>query len=201
MTIKFNGSDKQTIGIEVETQVLDGETLALTPKAPEIISSVISKVPEYEISVKPELMKSNLEVNTKVCSTLKEAGADIMEKFRVVQESAKENNLKLALSGTHPFSKWSEQEITKNERYTRILETLKTVGNRFNIFGLHVHVGVSSGQRCIEILNRLLFYLPHILSLSVNSPFWDGYNTGLRSYRSKVFETLPHAGLPFYFKD
>lgn len=201
MTIKFNGSNKETIGIEVETQVLDGGSFALTPKAPLIISDVIKAHPELEIAVKPELMKSNLEINTKVCSNLKEAGADITDKFRLVMKCAEKNNLRLALGGTHPFSKWSEQEITDSERYSRILDRLKIVGDRFNIFGLHVHVGVSSGERCIQIINRLLFYLPHILSLSVNSPFWDGYNTGLRSYRSKVFETLPHAGLPFYFKD
>ena len=201
MTIKFNGSDKNTLGIEIETQVLDGETLALTPKAPLIIKDVVDAHPELEVAVKPELMTSNLEINTKVCSNIKEAEADIMDKFRLVSKVAEKNNLRLALSGTHPFSKWSEQEITDTERYTRILDRLKIVGDRFNIFGLHVHVGVKSGERCIDITNRLLFYLPHILSLSVNSPFWCGYDTGLRSYRSKVFETLPHAGLPFYFKN
>jgi len=194
--IKFNNSPGYTVGIEVEAQLIDRESLALTPTSTKIISGLEA----YKGSIKHELMLSNLEINTDVCSTIEEAERDLLERFTVAAKEASKHNTILSCAGTHPFSHWRDQEISEDERYRRLGERLQIIARRFNIFGLHIHVGVDGGERCIYVLNRMLYYIPHLLALSVNSPFWDGYQTGLRSYRSKIFESLPIGGLPFYFK-
>lgn len=194
--IKFNNSPGYTVGIEVETQLINRESLALTPTSTKIINGLEA----YKGSIKHELMLSNLEINTDVCSTIEEAERDLLERFEVATAEASKYNTLLNCAGTHPFSHWRDQEISEDERYRRLSERLQIIARRFNIFGLHVHVGVNGGEKCIYILNRMLYYIPHLLALSVNSPFWDSYHTGLRSYRSKIFESLPIGGLPFYFK-
>ncbi len=197
MPITFNGSEGHTIGIEVEVQLIDRDTMALTPTSTKIIDGL----KDYTESIKHELMLSNLEINTKICSNIDEAERDLTEKFDIAITEASKYNTLLCCAGTHPFSPWKDQQITEDKRYKRLLENLQIIARRFNIFGLHVHVGINGAERCIYILKRLLYYLPHLLALSANSPFWEGYDTGLRSYRTKVFESLPIAGLPFFFKD
>jgi len=194
--IRFNSSPGYTVGIEVEVQLIDGDTFALAPTSTQIISGLDA----YKKSIKHELMMSNLEINTDICTNIEEAERDLMERFNIAREAASKYNTRLSCAGTHPFSHWREQKISEDERYQRLAERLQIIAKRFNIFGLHVHVGINGGERCIYILNRMLYYIPHLLSLSVNSPFWDGYDTGLRSYRTKIFESLPIGGLPFYFK-
>jgi carboxylate-amine ligase len=171
--------------------------MALTPTSTKIIDGL----KDYKGSIKHELMLSNLEINTKICSNINEAERDLTEKFNIAITEASKYNTLLCCAGTHPFSPWKDQQITEGKRYKRLLENLRIIARRFNIFGLHVHVGINGEERCIYILKRLLYYLPHLLALSANSPFWEGYETGLRSYRTKVFESLPIAGLPFFFKD
>jgi len=197
MSLNFEFSRENTVGIEVEVQLLDRNTLGLTNSSTKIIAALDG----YYGSVKHELMMSNLEVNTKVCLDIKEAEKDLYAKFKIVMDEASTHDTIICCAGTHPFSHWKDQIITEDERYKRLLKNLCMVARRFNVFGLHVHVGVSSGEKCIYIMNRLLYYLPHLLALSVNSPFWNGEVTGLSSYRTKIFESLPTAGLPFYFKD
>lgn len=197
MTIKFRQSKGYTVGIEVEVQLIDKESLALTQNSSEIIASLN----DYRGSIKHELMMSNLEINTCICSDMAEAEADLFGKFNLLLNKAAEHNTMISLAGSHPFSSWKDQLITENDRYGRLLSMLQIVARRFNIFGLHVHVGLGDGEKCIYVMNRLISFLPHLLALSANSPFWEGENTGLKSYRTKIFETLPTAGLPFYFKN
>ncbi|MFQ5442864.1 MAG: glutamate--cysteine ligase [Thermodesulfobacteriota bacterium] len=195
MEIKFNSSKDFTVGVELEIQLLDSNTLGLTQTSSDIIGSI----KEHKDSVKHELMMSNLEVISKKCSDVQEAEDDLRKKLKVVIEEASRHSTLLCMAGTHPFSRWRDQPITEDKRYERLLNVLQVVARRFNIFGLHVHVGVNGGERCIYIMNRLLYYLPHLLAVSTNSPFWEGELTGLKSYRTKVFENLPIGGLPFYF--
>lgn len=197
MSINFKHSGENTVGIEVEVQLLDKNSLGLTNTSTKIIDGLEG----YSESIKHELMMSNLEVNTKICLDIDEAAKDLYEKFNIVIDEALNHDTVICCAGTHPFSHWKDQIITKDERYQRLLNDLCMIARRFNVFGLHVHVGVSSGEKCIYIMNRLLYYIPHLLALSVNSPFWNGEITGLSSYRTKVFESLPTAGLPFYFND
>lgn len=197
MELIFNRSKELTLGVELEIQLLSEKSLALAPVSNEILSIIGNK----SQSVKHELMLSNIEVNTGICNDVKEVQEDISRTLKILGEAALKNGTCLAIAGTHPFSHWKDQIITEDKRYGRLLDKLAVIAKRFNIFGLHVHVGIDDGQKCIYIMNRMLYYLPFLLAISSNSPFWNGYKTGLKSYRSKVFETLPTAGLPFYLKD
>ncbi|MBE9535702.1 MAG: glutamate--cysteine ligase [Proteobacteria bacterium] len=197
MAIDFRHSEHHSVGIEIEVQLVDRESLDLTHTSAQIIENIDG----FEDSIKHELMMSNLEINTKVCQNLAEAEKDLFNKFNVVASEADRHNTLLLCAGGHPFSLCKDQQITKDRRYKRLMEKLQVVARRFNIFGLHVHVGIGSAEKCIYVMNQMIYYLPHLLALSANSPFWEGEHTGLKSYRTKVFENLPTAGLPFYFEN
>ena len=109
------------------------------------------------------------------------------------------NGLTIAAAGTHPFAHWKDQLISPDERYKAIVEDLQQVARANLIFGLHVHVGIEDREVAIHIMNAARYFLPHILALSTNSPFWQGRNTGLKSFRSKVFDRFPRTGIPDHF--
>lgn len=195
MPLTFNQSKEYSLGVELELQLLDKKSLALAPNS----SRIIAGLEDLKPFIKPELMLSNVEVNTSPCSTIYAAQEDLLAKLDLLHREALKYDTTLSLAGTHPFSSWKEQAFVPDDRYARLVEKLAVVARRFNIFGLHVHVGIDSGEKCIFVMNSLLYYLPHLLALSANSPFWNGEDTGLKSYRSKVFEALPTAGIPAYF--
>lgn len=197
MPIDFQHSQHHSVGIEIEVQLVDRDTLDLTHTSTQIIQNIDG----FDDAIKHELMMSNLEINTKVCRDIAEAEKDLFSKFNIVASEADRHNTLLMCAGGHPFSLCKDQQITEDERYNRLMDKLQVVARRFNIFGLHVHVGIGSAEKCIYVMNRMIYYLPHLLALSANSPFWEGEHTGLKSYRTKVFENLPTAGLPFYFKN
>jgi carboxylate-amine ligase len=200
MAINFNSSKDFTLGVELEMQLIDSASLELAETSKEIIAGA-DKDDLLKGFVKHELMMSNLEVITGVCANVDEVGIELTEKLRRVIEIAEVNSTLISGGGSHPFSLVSDQHITEGPRYQRLKDMLQYVARHFSIFGMHVHVGVDGAEKCIYVLNRMIYYLPYILSLSANSPFWEGEDTGLRSYRTKIFETLPIAGLPFYFWD
>ncbi|MCA9192137.1 MAG: YbdK family carboxylate-amine ligase [Planctomycetales bacterium] len=191
--LPFTRNDRPTLGVEIELQIVENDSLALANR----ISDVLQAIPaSYQGSIKPELMQSYLEINTKICNTVHEAGEDLRRKLSVVEQVMEPLGLKLYWAATHPFSSWRDQQITVDERYYRLVDLMQDVARRLVTFGLHVHVGVESGDKAIMICDRMLKYLPLLLSLSANSPFWEGRNTGLHSNRSKIMEGLPTAGLP-----
>ncbi|MDQ6705745.1 MAG: carboxylate-amine ligase, partial [Acidobacteriota bacterium] len=140
-----------------------------------------------------------VEVGTGICKDITEARRDVMEIRRGIIGLARENGLRLAAAGTHPFADWRQQEIYPDERYHTIVEDLKMVARANLIFGLHVHVGVEDREVAIHLMNAARYFLPHILALSTNSPFWLGMDTGLKSYRCKVFDKFPRTNVPDYF--
>ncbi len=203
MALEFKGSKDFTLGIELELQLVNADDFALSNSTEEVLSVLAKSDSTGKLmnSVKHELLRSNLEVNTRISHSVEEAQKDLYVKLEKVMKAAAEKGTLLCSAGTHTFSHWQDQQITDDPRYLRILDKLQAIARRFNIFGLHVHVGIPDGEKCIYTLNRMISYLPHLLALSANSPFWQGADTGLMSYRTKVFENLPVAGLPFYFKD
>ncbi len=114
---------------------------------------------------------------------------------------AKQNGLRLASAGTHPFADWRKQDIYPDERYQTIVQDLKMVARANLIFGLHVHIGVEDRETSIHLMNAARYFLPHILALSTNSPFWLGMDTGLKSYRCKVFDKFPRTNIPDYLPE
>ena len=186
-----------SIGIEEEYQTIDPETRDLRSH---IQSEILPKAKRaLHESVKPEMHQAVIEVGTKVCRDIKEAREDILNLRREMITLASQNGLLLAAGGTHPFADWKVQEIYPDERYHKVLEELQMVARANLVFGLHVHVGIEDRNTSIHIMNSMRYFLPHILALSANSPFWEGQPTGFKSYRSKVFERFPRTGIPDVF--
>src|SRR6478736_3767515 len=186
-----------TIGIEEEYQTVDPETRDLRSH---IHAEIIEKGKLIlQEKVKAEMHASVVEVGTAVCSNIKDAKTEVKKLRRDMIALARENGLRLASAATHPFADWRVQEITEDVRYKNIVEDLQLVARANLIFGLHVHIGVEDRETAIQLMNHARYFLPHILALSTNSPFWLGMDTGLKSYRCKVFDKFPRTNIPDYF--
>jgi len=186
-----------TIGIEEEYQTVDPETRDLKSH---ISAEIIQKGRLLlEERVKPEMHQSVVEIGTGICRTIQEARAEIRDIRRQIVELARANGLRLSAGGTHPFAHWAQQEIYPDDRYRIIVEDMKMVARTNLIFGLHVHIGVEDRDTAIHIMNGARYFLPHILALSTNSPFWLGMDSGLKSYRCKVFDKFPRTNIPDLF--
>jgi len=146
---------------------------------------------------KHELLESTIEVITGVCTTVAEATSDLAQSVAEISSVTDGLGLALMCSGTHPFTDWSTQQVSNEPRYRKLVAQMQWLARRLQIFGVHVHVGVRARDKAIPIVNALTAYIPHLLSLSASSPYWMGTDTGLASARSKVFEGLPTAGLPY----
>ena len=192
MKIIFNGSPGPTLGAELELQIIDPETRNLVSGAPRIIERS-----QDETHVKPELIQSTVELNTNVCQNVAEVRRELSGRIRRLLAVCDELGYEVASAGTHPFAEWSEQQVTPKERYEMLMDRCQWPARRLMIFGLHVHVGVQSGEKAVAVFNSLSGYLPHLLALSASSPFFDTLDTGLASCRVKIFESLPTAGLPY----
>ena len=190
--IVFNNCPEPTLGMELELQIIDPETRQLVSGGP----AILSDFPGADW-VKPELLQSTVEMNVGPCNDIGEARESLNERLALIQASADKHGYGLVSAGTHPSSRWESQEITEEDRYQEMLDRMQWPVRRLMIFGLHVHVGVSSGEKAIAISNSLATFLPHLLALSASSPFWHGEDTGLASVRVKIFESLPSAGLPY----
>ncbi len=187
-----------TIGIEEEYMTVDPVTRDLRSHIDaEILAKGRMLLKER---VRPEMHQSVVEVGTGVCRDIQEARRDVHEIRRAMVELAGQNGLRLAAAGTHPFADWRHQGIYPDPRYESIVEDLQIVARANLIFGLHVHVGIEDREDAVHIMNAARYFLPHILALSTNSPFWLGMETGLKSYRSKVFDRFPRTGIPDYFQ-
>jgi glutamate---cysteine ligase / carboxylate-amine ligase len=186
-----------TIGIEEEYQTVDPVTRDLRSH---IATEMLAKGKRrLEERVKAEMHQSVVEVGTRICKTIGEAREDLYDLRRQMIQLAREHNLVLVAGATHPFADWRTQEIYPDPRYQRVVEDLQLVARANLIFGLHVHVGVEEREAAMSIMNSMRYFLPHILALSTNSPFWRGMKTGLKSYRAKVFDKFPRTNIPDSF--
>jgi carboxylate-amine ligase len=181
-----------TLGIEEEYQIIDPETRELRSYITEILKEDSLILAE----VKPELHQSMVEVGSKVCHTPADVRAELVRLRGMVMGLAARSNLRIAAAGTHPFSKWTEQEITPLERYIGVRQDLADLAQQLLIFGTHIHVGIEDKEFLIDAQNVSRYLLPHMLMLSTSSPFWQGRNTGLKSYRSVIFRNFPRTGVP-----
>lgn len=196
--IDFNSSERTSLGVEMELEVVDASTRELKAAASEVLTAMGEGHPAGEHpKAKHELFESTVEIITGICSTAAEARADLAATLAELRRQTDSRGLELLCSGTHPFSDWAEQTVSPDPRYHDLLEEMQWLGRRLQIFGIHVHVGVRSPEKAIAIANALASYIPHFLGLSASSPYWMGQDTGLASARSKIFEALPTAGLPY----
>lgn len=190
-----------TMGIEEEYQIIDPETRDLYAYISKLLS--LDQERESRLDLKPEFMQSQVEVGSRVCVDVKGIRKEVKRLRRAVCEMAEKNGVQIVAASTHPFARWQDQAITEGVRYKELLDDMQGVARRLLIFGMHVHVGFGSDEASkdlmIEIMNQARYFIPHLLALSTSSPFWHGRPTGLKSYRSVVFESMPRTGLPHSF--
>ena len=185
-----------TLGIEEEFQTIDPVTRDLRSHMSKIVED--GKITLHE-QVKAEMHESVVEVGTNICRTIDEARTEVVHLRRQVIELADRVGLKIAAAGTHPFSRWQDQPITPDARYDKIVEELQEAARSNLVFGMHVHIGIENRDLGVYMMNALRYFLPHLFALSTNSPFWEGRETGYKSFRTKVFERFPRTGIPGYF--
>jgi carboxylate-amine ligase len=185
-----------TIGIEEEYQIIDPETRDLRSYITQLLTDGNMVLREV---LKPELHQSMVEAGTSVCQTISEARAELVRMRSAIATLARRKGLRIAAAGTHPFASWLTQDITPFERYRKVTEDMQYLARRLLIFGMHVHIGIEDREFAIDTMNVIRYMLPHVLALSTSSPFWMGRETGLKSYRSVIFEDFPRTGLPDYF--
>lgn len=185
-----------TVGVEEEYMIIDPETRELKSHDQKIVE-MASRIVDDQ--VKAEMHQAVVEVGTGICRNVEEARRDIIKLRKTVHEVSGELGLAFGAAGTHPFSHWSKQLITPNPRYEDIVNELQDAARSNLIFGLHVHVGIDNKNVAMHIANSVRYFLPHVYALSTNSPFWEGRNTGFKSFRSKVFDKFPRTGIPDYF--
>lgn len=186
-----------TIGIEEEYLLVDRETRDLENQPPQELLEACEACLEGQVS--PEFLRSQIEIGTKVCSSISEARAELSRLRATVVRVANEFGLAPIAASTHPFARWTAQHHTDKERYNALADDLQVVVRRMVICGMHVHIGIEDDELRIDLMNQLSYFLPHLLALSTSSPFWQGENTGLKSYRLSVFDELPRTGLPPHF--
>jgi len=181
-----------TIGVEEEYQIIDSSG-ELHSHIDTLLTKAEAKLGD---KVKREMMQSVVEVGTSICENVDEAREQLADMRGTLAGLLGPEEMRIACAGTHPFSRWQEQQITDHERYKMLEEELQDVVRTLVIFGLHVHVAVPDRERRIEVLNEARYFLPHLLALSTSSPFWMGRNTGLKSYRSVIWSNFPRTGIP-----
>ena len=196
--LQFRPSLEPTLGVEIELQILDRDSGDLSPGAVPIIKACQQEKIE---GVAAELMQSMIEVKTGVCKTVDEARDQLFARTRKVRNIATSLGYELAMGSTHPFHRTTTSTVYPDERYERIRDRLGWLTYQRVMFGLHVHIGMPSGDMAIGAINLLMQYIPHLIAVSASSPFWQGVDTGLASSRIALYRLLPHAGLPLHFRD
>jgi carboxylate-amine ligase len=186
-----------TIGVEEEYLLVDKETRALVVDPPKTLMAEAEA--KCGTQVTSELLRSQIEVGTKVCKNVQEARQDLSRLRSNIIEVADRHGLAPIAASTHPFSKWTEQKHTDKERYSELTHEMQGAARRLVICGMHVHVGIDDDELRIDLMNQVSYFLPHLLALSCSSPFWAGRDTGLKSYRLTIFDALPRTGLPERF--
>ena len=187
-----------TVGIEEEYLLVDRQSRDLVSEAPPALMRQAQRALPDQVS--PEFLQCQIEVGTRVFDSVAAARADLWRLRTELAGIAERHGLALIAASTHPFANWARQKFTDKDRYQQLARDLGGVGQRMLICGMHVHVGVEDEDLRIDIFNQLSYFLPHLLALSASSPFWQGMDTGLASYRLTVFDNLPRTGLPPQFE-
>ncbi len=196
MTINFEGSTQSTVGAELELQVIDPESGDLAPGGPRILNACKEQGIE---GVSGEFLVCMLEVKSDVCQNVATLRDNFFPRLRQVRNIARSLGFELAMGGTHPFAKPSMSAISPDERYQKMVKRQGWSAYHEIVFGLHVHVGVPDGDLAIGAVNRCVEYLPHLLALSANSPFWQGIDTDYSSARMRMFRPSASTGIPMHF--
>ena len=187
-----------TLGVEEEYLLVDKQTRALVIEPPKSLIGECEELLGGQVT--SELLRSQIEIGTVVCQNVREARAELVRLRGAVIEVAGRHGLAPIAASTHPFSRWTDQKHTEKERYEALTSEMQAAARRLVICGMHVHIGINDDSLRIDLMNQLGYFLPHLLALSCSSPYWDGRDTGLKSYRLTIFDALPRTGLPERFQ-
>jgi len=186
-----------TIGIEEEYLIVDIESRELVEDLPDGLMTACEDILGGKVS--PEFLRSQIEIGTKVCSNVNEVRDELKHLRRAVADVCMEYGLAPIAASTHPSADWYEQRHTDKPRYNILAKALGGVIRRLLICGMHVHVGIEDPDTRVDLMNQVLYFVPHMLAMSTSSPFWNGTETGLKSYRTSVFRAVPRTGMPDEF--
>lgn len=193
--MEFSKNPEMRLGVELELQMIDPVTMNLKPTAAQILQDIETTNPNPHI--KSELFRSMLEIDTPIVTSAHEAGISLRQSLQQVIDVARKNDSHVVMSGTHPFAHYSERQVSDNGRYYKLLDRNQWIARRLQIFGLHVHLGMRDGEHAMAMNNAFCHYLPVILAISANSPYWESDDTGLASSRITLFEAMPTGGHPY----
>ncbi len=186
-----------TLGVEEEYLLVDPETRDLVTSPPEGFMEACKE--QLGDAVGHELLQAQLEVGTPICRNIGEVRSELTKLRLTVADTANAFGMAMMASSTHPFARSRDQARVRNERYDGLISDLRALADRMLICGMHVHAAVENEALRIDLMNQATYFLPHLLALSTSSPFWEGENTGLKSYRPTCFGDLPRTGLPEHF--
>ena len=193
--MEFAVSPRPTLGVEWEFALVDAQTRDLSNEA----AAVITEIGENP-RVHKELLRNTVEIVSGVCGCTAEAMDDLRSTIGAIRGVVESRGMELLGAGAHPFAQWSTQQLTDGARYAELIKRTQWWGRQMLIWGVHVHVGISSPDKVMPIMSSLLHWYPHLLALSASSPWWAGHDTGYASNRAMMFQQLPTAGLPFHFQ-
>lgn len=188
----MSASTPFTIGIEEEFQIVDRSTGLLSPEVYTILRKGASPLGE---KIKPEMLQSTIEIVSDVLLDISAARVEMLRLRAQLAQLAQEEGLALISAGTHPSASWVDEKRSLDERYAELEEEYQDVARAVLIFGLHVHIGIDDRELAVSLLNQLRTWVPHLLALSANSPFWSGRLTGIKSYRSIIWRPFPRSGI------
>jgi carboxylate-amine ligase len=198
--IDFTRNERPTVGVELEVHLVDARTGDLVSAATELLEAMGEGYPGGEHpKAKHELFQSTIEIITGICDTPAEARLDLQDTLDELCAVAQPRGVRIASSGTHPFATARAQDVSPDPRYHELIESMQWPARRLLICGMHVHVGIDDDEMRVDLMRQFSYFLPHLLALSCSSPFWEGDDTGLRSYRLTVFDALPRTGIPERF--
>jgi len=195
---QFGATDPFTMGVEEELQILDPETGDLVSRIDEVLGKAGDDDSE---NLQTELFQSVVETATDICADVDEVREEVTRLRGRLVDHCEDRGYAIAAASTHPTGRWQDQEYTDKERYEELIETVQWPAKRELIFGVHVHVAVEHPQQAIFVNNHFRPFLPIVLALSTNSPFWQGEDTGLKATRPRIFDALPRSGVPRAFRD
>jgi carboxylate-amine ligase len=188
---------KFTLGVEEEYLLVDRETRGLVVDPPDSLMKACEE--QCGSQVTSELLRSQIEIGTKVCNNVQEVREELRRLRKIIVDVANDHGFAPIAASTHPFSSWVDQKQTPKDRYEALTLEMQAAARRLLICGMHVHVGIDDDELRIDLMNQMSYFLPHLLALSCSSPFWEGRDTGLKSYRLTVFDALPRTGIPERF--
>lgn len=190
---EFKSGGFLTLGVEVELQVIDKQSLNLVPLADELLKRASKDIDNLH----PEFYRSTLEIVTGKCNNVHDVYKDLKSSFDKIMPHADQMGLVLSTTGSHPFARYLDCEISDTPRYREMIDRNQWLTRRMTVYGLHVHIGMRNGDECMRFNNFFLRFVPHLLALSASSPFWQGHDTGLAAHRPSTYEALPTAGMPY----